>query len=342
MTLPPLLDELLRAPAPSGREEAVSAIVRRELAALGVEVRGDVLGCTTAVVPGHAGTGRTAALVAHADQIGLVVSGADENGLLRVRSLATWRATSAIGHRFTVLARGGEVPAVALRAPGGDVPGWADVRLDVGARDAAEARALVAPGDPAVFVAEPVELAGGRFASPAIDDRVGVFAALEAFRSLAARPAAWDVALVVTTQEEAGDYLGARAALATLAPEIAVVVESTYASDVPSDYEPWGDTPLGGGPSVLRGAVVHPLVAEGLVAAAAAAGVPLAFEAGRETWSDADGIAAQAGLAVGLLSVPTRSSHTAVEVAQLSDVEAAVAILETYVQALEPGLDLVR
>ena len=320
----------------------MSAIVRREVRALGVEVRGDVLGNTIALLPGSAGSGRVVALVAHADQIGLIASGVDENGLLRVRTLATWRPRSAIGHRFRVLTRAGEVPAVALRVGESESPEWSDVRLDVGARDAAEALALVAPGDPAVFASEPVELVGGRFASPAIDDRVGVFVVVEALRRLAADPPAWDIALVASTQEESGDYLGARAALAALAPEIAVVVESTYASDVPSDYEPWGGIPLGGGPSVFRGAVVHPAVADGLVEAAVGAGVPYGFEAGKETWSDADGIAAQPGLALGLLSVPTRSSHTAVEVAQLSDVEAAVAILEVYVRSLDPALDLVR
>jgi endoglucanase len=342
MAIPSLLDELLRAAGPSGREEAVAAIVRRELASLGVEWRGDVLGGTTAIVRGTGGTGRTVALVAHTDQIGLIVSGADANGLLRVRPLATWRPAAAIGHRLGVLTRAGEVPAVALRVGDPETPGWADVRLDVGARDADEALALVAPGDPAVLVAEPVELAAGRFASPAIDDRVGVYATVEAFRRRAAAPPVWDVALVATTQEESGDYLGARAALGALAPEVAIVVESTYASDVPSDYEPWGEIPLGGGPSVFRGAVVHPAVADGLVEAAVDAGVPYGFEAGKETWSDADGIAAQPGLALGLLSVPTRSSHTAVEVAQLSDVEAAVAILEVYVRSLDPALDLVR
>lgn len=342
MALPSLLDELLRAPGPPGHEAAVTAIVRREATALGAEVEGDVLGSTVARVRGT-GPGRLLALVAHVDQVGVGVTGVDEDGRARVGALGTWSAADAIGRRFRVLTGAGEVPAVAVRVGAEGDPTWGDVRLDLGTRDAAATASLVRPGDPAIVEGAPLELAGGRIASAALDDRLGVFASLEALRRLSTAPATWNVALVASVQEEGPARGGALAAVTRLRPDVAVVVECTYASDAPSGPDPWGDLPLGGGPSVFRGPVVHPVVADGLLEAARAAGRPAGVETGTETWSDADEVfVAAGGVATGLLSIPVRHMHTASEIAQLSDVEAAVDVLEAYARSLAGDASFVR
>ena len=341
MAIPALLEELLRAPGPSGREDAVAAIVRREAAALGAVVEGDVLGSTVARVAGTAG-GRLLALFAHVDQIGLAVTHVTEDGLLRVRPLASWSPADAVGQRLAILGRGGPVTAVARRLGDGD-PSWADVRLDIGAASREQALELVGPGDPAVLAGEPVAVAGKRVLSGALDDRAGVYAALEALRRLAADPPAWDVALVASVQEESGEHGGAAAAAARLRPDVALVVEVTYEEHATSSYPAWGETALGDGPVVFRGPVVSPLVADRLVAAAEAAGVPHRIEAGKATDSDADDVfAAVGGIATGLLSIPLRYMHTASEMAQLDDVDATSRLIEAFARALGPDASFVR
>lgn len=342
MAIPPLLAELLRAPGPPGGEAAVTAIVRREAEALGAEVEGDVLGSTVARVRGT-GHGRLLALVAHVDQVGVGVTAVDEDGRARVGALGSWSAADAVGRRFRVLSGTGEVPAIAVRVGTEGEPAWSDVRLDLGTGDAAATASLVHPGDAAVVEGAPLELAGGRVASAALDDRLGVFASLEALRRLSAAPATWDVALVASVQEEGPARGGAMAAVTRLRPEVAVVVECTYASDAPSGPEPWGDVPLGGGPAVFRGPIVHPAVADGLAEAARACGRPAGVETGTETWSDADEVfVVGGGVATGLLSIPVRHMHTASEIAQLSDVEAAVDVLEAYARSLPGDASFVR
>ena len=343
MALPPLLEELLLAPGPPGREDAVAAIVRREAAALGAEVEADALGSTVARVRGRGGR-RLLALVAHADQVGLAVRRVRADGLLEAAKLGNWDAAAAVDQRVAVLAEGGSVPGVVLRAGGGEgAPRWDELLVDVGAGDEREAVALVAPGDPAVLVSPPVELAGGRVAAVALDDRAGLYAALEALRALAADPPAWDVALVATVQEETGTHGAAVAAATRLRPDVAVVVEATFAGDTPGGPPAWGDVRLGGGPAVFRGPVVHPAVAAGLLEAARGVRLPVAVEAASTTWSDADGlVAAAGGIPAGLVSVPIRSMHTACEVAQLSDVEAAARLLETYARLLDERFDPAR
>src|SRR3954469_11164119 len=189
MAIPTLLDELLRAHGASGGEDDVQAIVRREAAAAGAEVTGDVLGATVARVRGRGG-GRTLALVAHTDQIGLGVTRIDDDGLVQVGPLGTWKAEDAVGHPFSLKTSSGFVPALGVRRGSGELS-WDDVRLDLGALSREEVAALVTAGDAAVFAATPQALAGDRFTAPAIDNRAALYAGLELLRRLADEPAAW-------------------------------------------------------------------------------------------------------------------------------------------------------
>ncbi len=341
MGIPPLLDDLLRAPGPSGREDAVAAIVRREAAALGAEVDGDVLGSTVARVRGTDG-GRLLAVFAHVDQIGVGVTHVCEDGMLRVRPLASWRPEDAVGQRFRLLGQDGEVTAVGRRLGDGDVS-WADVRLDVGASSRDEALGLVRPGDSGVLVGEPELVAGRRLVAAALDDRAGVYAGLEALRRLAESPAAWDVALVATVQEESGGHGGAAAASRRLRPDVALVVDVSYANEATSPRTAWGEADLGDGPVVFRGPVVSPLVAHRLEAAIASIGIEPCVEIGKTTDSDADDVfPVGGGTATGLLSIPLRSMHTAVEMAQLDDIEATARAIEALARGLEPDASFLR
>jgi len=330
--IPLLLEELLLAPGPSGFEDAVHAIVRREAAGFGAEVSGDVLGSTIARVRGT-GAGRTLALFAHADQVGMIVRDAVEPGLLTVDKLGGWRAASAVSQRVRVLARDGEVRGV-VGAPADGEPTWETLRVDIGAADRDDALGLVQTGDPIVLDGPPELLHGGRIVSAALDDRAGIYAALEALRRLADEPTAWDVVLVVSTQEETGTHGGARAAAQALAPDVAVVVEVTYDADAPGPA-PWGDVRLGSGPTVFRGAVVSPIVGDGLLAVAERERIEVGLESGQSTASDADDIfTAGGGVPCGIVCIPLRYMHTAGEIVQLSDVDAASRLVEAYARSL--------
>ncbi len=135
----------------------------------------------------------------------------------------------------------------------------------------------------------PEALPNGRVLSGALDNRIGIYAGLEILRRVAADPPEWDVALVVTVQEE-NNHGGARVTAQRLAPDVAIVIEVTYAGDAPG-YAPWGgDVKLGGGPTVFRGPVVSPIVGDALLAIAARDGITVAIETGAATHTDADDV----------------------------------------------------
>lgn len=318
----------------------MQAIVRREATALGASVETDVLGSTVARVAGKGG-GRLVALFAHADQIGMVVRGVGDDGLLTVAKLGSWRPQDALGQRARIVTSVSEVRGV-VAAPHDVEITWDALRVDIGAADREEALGLVGPGDGIVLDGPPETLPNGRVLSGALDDRIGIFAGLEVLRSLAVDPAAWDVALAVTVQEETS-HGGARVVAERLAPDVAIIVDVTYAGDAPGTA-PWGDVRLGGGPTVFRGPVVSPVVGDGLLEAAALEGIEVAVESGDSTWSDADDIfaAGGGGVACQIVCIPMRYMHTAGEIVQLSDVTETARLLEAYIRSLAPDSSFLR
>ena len=339
--IPALLDELLRARGPSGFEGEVAAAVRREASAF-AEVSGDVHGSTTAVVRGTDGAGLLA-IFAHCDEVGAMVSHVDADGFLSLHALAKWSAATLVDQRVELLGRKGALLGVVGRRGSGRRTGWADLYVDIGAADEAEARAFVAVGDPVVVVGPPLELAGGRITSKSCDNRVSLYAALEALRALAADPPPWDVAVVASVQEE-GSYGGAATSAFRLAPDAALVLDVTWATDTPgaSPHE-HGQHALGSGAAILRGPAVHPALADRLVANAERLGIPFTIEVAAVSLTDADAVfPAGAGVSTCVASIPMRRYHSPAETVQLSDVETCIRLTEAFARSLEPGLDLVR
>jgi endoglucanase len=134
-----------------------------------------------------------------------------------------------------------------------------ELHVDIGAADSEDALARVRIGDPGVIAADPVRLGSGRLVSRSLDNRLGVYVALEALRRVADRGGLRGrMAAVAAVQEEIGLY-GARAAAFGLAPDVAIAVDITPSSDVPGgDPRRAGEANLGGGPALDRGPALNP------------------------------------------------------------------------------------
>jgi endoglucanase len=196
-----------------------------------------------------------------------------------------------------------------------------------------------------VVSTEPADLLGGRLASRALDNRLGVYVALEVARRVAeAGGGAGPVAGVAAVQEEIGAH-GARAMAYGLEPDVAIVVDVTHATDVPG-VEPGelGEHGLGDGPVLTRGAIVSARVNQLLDEAAEAEGIAITTEvAGRATHTDADSIhLSRAGVPTAILSIPLRYMHSPVEVVELADVEATIAVITAFALRLEADTSLAR
>ncbi len=336
MPIPALLDALVRAHGPTGHEHLAFDVVREAVGDV-AEVETDSVGN---LVARRTGDGPLLALVAHLDVIGLAVAHIPDDALIAVHRLGSSRANVAYGQRVEIRTRNGTVPGViARRSKDDEKVEWDQLYVDIGARDGEEARSLVEPGDPMVLVGTPVELAGGRVASRSLDNRAGVYVALETLRRLESA----NVAVVAAAQEELGGD-GATAALHRLRPDVAIVLDVTYATDVGADSpSTGGHHVLGGGPAIFRGPAMNPRVLELLLDAARAEGIEHTVEAGAKSYSDADvTFYSGDGIPTGLVSIPLRNMHSPNEIVQLDDLEACIRLLVAFAAKLEPGASYAR
>ncbi|HEX6699838.1 MAG TPA: M20/M25/M40 family metallo-hydrolase [Gaiellaceae bacterium] len=338
MPAPELFLDLLRARGPSGHEDE-PARVWRDAASAFADVSTDNLGSSVARVGDR--DAKPLAIVGHIDEIGLAITHVDEHGLASFATIGGQIGEVLLGQRVQILSRNGPVPAVIgkkLPAPlgRGEEPKRTtldDLYLDLGAKSRDEALELVRPGDTAVYAADPFELAGGRLASRAIDNRFGAYVALEVVRRLAEAGDPPPVAGVAVVGEEAGDYSGARTALYALRPAVAVVVDVTPATDVPGgDPRQGGEAELGKGPVIGRGLPLNSRLVDLLFETAEQEEIAAATEVVTGTTNtDADAVhLSRAGVPTGLVSIALRYVHMPIELADLADVEACVRLLVAF------------
>src|SRR5918992_2677929 len=351
MPIPDTLRQLLTAPGPSGYEQAPAAVFR-EAARAFAEITHDTVGSTIARVKGT-GDGPLVAVVGHIDEIGLIVHHIDDDGYLWFTGVGGWDPVILVGQRVEISTRAGRVPGVVGKKPihllkdeeRKKAPELKGLHIDIGARDGDDARSMVRVGDVAVIAGEPVGLPNGRVISRSMDNRLGCYVALEAARLVAeAGGAPGDVAGVAVTQEEI-TFGGARTTAYSLRPDIAVVVDVTFATDAPgTDEKELGRHKFGSGAVLTRGPTLDPTVFELLHAAGEAEGIPFTVTASsRATGTDADAFhISRAGIPSAVVSIPLRYMHSPVEMGQLDDVENAAKLIAAFARRLEPGLDLRR
>ncbi|MEJ7875746.1 MAG: M20/M25/M40 family metallo-hydrolase, partial [Solirubrobacterales bacterium] len=219
------------------------------------------------------------------------------------------------------------------------------LHIDIGAADGDAARELVRIGDPTVIAAEPVRVQGSRLVSRSMDNRLGSYVALEVARRCSeSAKLKCRVAGVANAQEEIGLY-GARTAAYELSPTLAIAVDVTHATDAPGiDENQEGSHHLGTGPVISRGSTLSPNVFELVAEVAEASGIPHTFSgSGNRTGTDADAIQlSRSGIPAGLVSIPLRYMHSPVEMVDLDDVEATVALLVALAESLDADVDLSR
>jgi endoglucanase len=123
---------------------------------------------------------------------------------------------------------------------------------------------------------------------------------------------------------------------------VAIAVDVTHATDCPTiDKKSEGDVGLGKGPVVYRGPNMNPHVVDRLLAAAKSHEIPVQLGAsGRATPTDANVLqTTRAGVATGLVSVPNRYMHSAVETISLDDADRAADLLAAFVLGLEGSIN---
>ena len=333
------LKKLLDTPGPSGFE-AAPARVWRDQAKQFATVTGDVAGNSLAEVNGKGSP--TIMLAGHIDEIGVIINYIDDNGYAYIQPIGGWDPQVLIGQRIRFSGRKSDVFGVVGKKPihlikteeREKAAKFQDLWVDLGFKSKKEAEEAVQVGDAGVIDSRTMEFPNGRIVSRSIDDRIGAFVVLEALRRYADKPGAAKVVAVATTQEEIGYRGGGAGVCATcIGPQMAIVVDVTFAIDHPGvEKKEYGEAAIEGGPVLTRGSIISPVVFRMLRDTAEKKKIPFSLHAaGRDTSTDADAIhIAREGVATALVSVPNRYMHSPNELVSIQDLDhAAELIAET-------------
>ncbi len=336
----PYLKELISAPGISGYEVGVRPIIEKAWQPLTDQQKVSRLGSLHGLQHGTAPEPRPSILVAaHMDAIGLMVN-AIVDGFLRVTTIGGIDLRVLPGQMVTVHGRqdlpGMIVPTPARllpsRLPSGIVP-LEYLLVDVGLlpQDVGE---LVRVGDPVSFAQPPLETGGETLVGHTLDDRAGVVALTYCLEILRSRPHAWDLWAVATVQEETS-YGGAQTSAFQLHPSICISIDVTFGSEPSSPG--YLTFPLGKGPTLGLGPVVHPFLYKTLKQLAERLEIPVSVEpTPRSSATDSDAMVSIAeGIPNAVIGIPLRYMHTPIEMIALKDITRTGRLVAEFIAQLD-------
>jgi tetrahedral aminopeptidase len=338
-----LLRELTETNGAAGYEDRVRDIVRRELEGEVDDLHTDAMGNVVGTIEGSADY--DVAVAAHMDEIGFMVRHVNDDGFVSLDALGGWdprvlRAQRVVVHTEDEDLRGviGSVPPHLLDGDEGEED-IEDIYVDLGL-PADEANERVTVGDIVTMEQTTVQV-GENVSGKALDDRISLFAMLEAAKRIEDPDAT--VHFCATVQEEVG-LRGATALGVDVNPDLAVALDVTVANDFPAvgkerDYV----TSLGDGTAIKLkdGSVVTtPKVHRRMRSVAEERDIPHQLEVLPSGGTDTAGFQNTYGAKpVGAISIPTRYLHTVTESANGDDVSATIDLLTAFLETEDGGHD---
>lgn len=328
------LTELLNQATVSGFEEAGAEVVSRHMKPVADSLLTDEIGDVICIL--NEECRYKVLMTAHMDEIGLMVTHITKEGRLQVIDRGGIIRETYPGHSVMVMAEDGIIYGVVesyrdlFKKEGGIKT--SDFLIDIGADTKKDAEELVQPGASVVFDTQVRRLAGGRISARALDDRLGVFIIMEAFKLAKEKGCKTGVYAAATVGEETTKN-GAYWTASRVKPDMAVVVDVTYTSDcLGMNVADSGEVKLGGGPVLCNSPIVIKRLNEALKACAADLGIKVQMEAAsRLSYTDADKIHfAEKGIPVVLVSIPLRYMHHPAEVADEKDVKECIELIAEF------------
>jgi endoglucanase len=343
------LNDLLNTPSPTGFESPIQKVVADRMRGMADSIESDVHGNLYIAVKPEAE--RSVMLAGHCDQIGFMVQSISRDGYISVDALGGIDAGVCPGATVTIHTANGPIDGIIGRKPihlqsaeerRAMKVAVKDLWIDIGARDKAEAESLIRPGDPITFELGVRNLRNGLITGAGLDDRVGLFVAMEAARIVKERNQS-DAALyaVSTVQEEVG-LRGAETATHNVSPDVGIAIDVTHATDDPSSSNSKvQQCVLGEGPVIFRGPNCNPAVTEKLIELAEQNNIPYQIGiSGRLLGNDARAMqVAQGGVATASIGIPNRYMHTQVEVCSQEDLKNAAELLALFTESVKADSD---
>ena len=266
-----LLEELTKVFGPSGNEDRIRAKIIDEIRPYADSITVDKLGNLIAT---KIGPGEKLMLAAHMDEIGVIITNADEKGFLRFSNVGGVSPFTLIGQR--VFFANGTTGVFGMEK----IDDIKDLKLnkmfiDIGAKSKEKALEKINIGEMGVYNRQFSD-AGDHIISNSLDDRAGCAVLIKVLKELKAPN--YNIFVVFTVQEEVG-LRGAKTSAYGLEPDLAIAVDVTDTGDTPEASEMAVE--LGKGPAIKikdSSVICHPKVKKALIDAAARRNIPFQLE----------------------------------------------------------------
>lgn len=299
----------------------------------------DPLGSIIAFKKGKKTPQKKLLVSAHMDEVGLIVTYINDDGSLLVSPVGGVEAGAVMGRKLFVgnnklPAAAGSVAVHNLSKKDRDkAPDIKDIYADIGALSKHEAEQMVNLGDPVYFDGDFVRLGENKIAAKAIDDRFGCALMIELIK----QDIMYDTYFTFVVQEEIG-LRGARAASYTVDPDMALVLEATTASDIPSAEDDKKVCCLGDGPVVSfmdRATIYHSDLYRLAFDTARELEIPCQTKTAVAGGNDAGTIhTSRGGVMTLAVSLPCRYIHSPSCVADIRDIEATAVLVKELIKRM--------
>jgi putative aminopeptidase FrvX len=341
-----LLRVLSNTPGVSGFEDPVQQVVMAELEpvcdSVHVDKIGNVIGLKRCTRTEQNSTPLKVMLAAHMDEIGFMVKHIDRDGFVRFMPIGGFDPRTLIAQRVIIH---GQRDIKGVIAP---QPNWIlneierqkvlDIKeliIDTG-MDRETISNLVSIGDVISLAQTFDELNDNVVIGRNFDDRVGVYAMLEAMKRI--NECQVDIYAVATVQEEVG-LRGVPTAAYAIEPDVGIALDGSLASDVPYAKEQEKHCIMGGGTGIYvmdsRTISDRKLVAF-LMQLAQKDGIKTQINLGGGT--DASIIQQhKTGARVCTIGAPTRYMHSTVQMCSMDDIESTIELLVTFLNNAHTG-----
>ncbi|MBY7144673.1 M42 family metallopeptidase [Virgibacillus sp. NKC19-3] len=348
-----LLKQLSQLNGPCGYEQNVTYFIEDYVKEKVDHVQVDGMGNVIASKKGGK-TGPTTLLTAHMDEVGFIIKKIESNGLLRFEKLGGHDDRILLAQQVNVLGSKKEISGIigtlSVHFVKFDDPKkvrpHSSLYIDIGATSAQEVRDMgVEVGTPVTWATES-KLIGSEgnemMVGKALDDRSGCAVLLTVLDELQDKEFAGDIIFLFTVQEEVG-LRGAQTAINQLEVDAAIAVDTTAVSDTPEDIMDQSLQLSGGaGIKVMDfSLIVQKTMKDLLIKKAQEAHIDYQLEVFPGIGTDGGAVAlSNKGIPTGVLSIPSRYTHSPVELISMKDVEATKSIMTSFILDLDEKTDL--
>lgn len=287
---------------------------------------------------GNSNAGKTILLDAHIDRIGLIVTGIDKNGFIKVDKCGGIDIRT-LQDSSLVLQSNPDIVGTVCCMPPHLSDGKEDTAVsidktyvDFGMTET-EIKKHIKIGDVLTFSTEPKMLLNNKIASPALDNRCSVASLIRCAELLRAEQSLeYSVIIMLSAQEETFGT-GAKTGAFSVSSDEAIAVDVSFASqpDVTGQYS---KIELSKGPMICISPILNREMSDKLIEIAESSEIPYQLEPiSGATGTNADNIAVtKSGVKTSVVSIPQRYMHTPNEVISLDDVENTAKLICEYIK----------